>query len=1062
MKTKLFLLLALAACSKVPAGNGPARGEKPTLTLVSVTPSVIVAGTRVTISYSASQAGASFVAVDDATGPRLLARNTVEAPGVTVSATFDGSELVVGKNDVVVSLITPAGGRGTLVVPVTRGGGPERSVGGTVTGLQGTGLVLALDLPAPQADQFVNLSTSGSFVFPTSVLDGTVVNRVTVNVLPTSPTQSCVVLLANGDPAAGFTVSGGNFTDLRVTCASVAANLHAVGGTVSGLKGGGLLLFLDLPGSTSDQLQPLVVNGAFTFGGLLADGTTVTAVTVIAIPTAPTQTCTVKRSDGSPASGFTIGSTDFTDLRVTCADAAQNARAVGGTVTGLEGIGLTLALDAVGTTHDQTATIVTNGAFTFAGVIPDGTAITSVTASAQPVTPGQTCTVTLATGGAATGFTIGSSDFSDLRVTCVTNAGPQPRNIGGTVSGLFGTGLTLALNAPGTADDQTLPITGDGPFVFSAPIVEGTVITAVTASAQPTLPTQTCTVMNGTSFTVPTGSDYSSLVVTCSARHPSEVPVIFFTDITSGPSTGGVGNNGAFITIYGERFGNSRPKVTIGGVEVAAYGAYGTSGGDKYGPDKGARKLDRIFVQPGGAVANGVQPIVVYRDGRSPSNSVNFEVAAGNIYFVDNAAADDLSATPTNPATPWKTLGKASNTAVRGDIVYVRGGTYSALSSCTSTSALLCYNSSAGGLLPVAFVGYPGEDADIAAANSTDIVGSLRGTVPVVLANLIFGPIPPALAVANRKNSFSVRTSLRFAANRFGEHSTPSLAQILVDGASSSFIVLGNFFGRNSTEDNIRIENTATIATLAEVAYNEFTGATKTGAGFGANVALHDPISVVAFSAHHNLFAGGIHDLFLQNGNYDDAWHNAPGHGSFGQIGTIDVFDNVFLNTPGSGFPQLFYADLVSGDVTIAHNTIYLPNISSTALKIAYFGAPTGPVQAFHPNGIVANNAVYAGDNFYEYPVPSGTTVNQLTFLANLYTPGAETTTTDAKKKSAANPQWTNPGLNDFSLTSASTAAIDQGDSAILGGVVIDTDYLGFPRPLGAERDIGAFEYVPP
>jgi len=35
-------------------------------------------------------------------------------------------------------------------------------------------------------------------------------------------------------------------------------------------------------------------------------------------------------------------------------------------------------------------------------------------------------------------------------------------------------------------------------------------------------------------------------------------PVLFFTDITSGPQSGGQDNLGAFITIYGEGFGEAR------------------------------------------------------------------------------------------------------------------------------------------------------------------------------------------------------------------------------------------------------------------------------------------------------------------------------------------------------------------------------------------------------------------------------------------------------------------------------------------------------------------------
>src|SRR5215470_5761377 len=54
-------------------------------------------------------------------------------------------------------------------------------------------------------------------------------------------------------------------------------------------------------------------------------------------------------------------------------------------------------------------------------------------------------------------------------------------------------------------------------------------------------------------------------------------PRIFFTDITSGPNTGGENNSGAFVTLYGTHFGAIRDAstVTIGGQPVARYVVWG-------------------------------------------------------------------------------------------------------------------------------------------------------------------------------------------------------------------------------------------------------------------------------------------------------------------------------------------------------------------------------------------------------------------------------------------------------------------------------------------------------
>jgi CSLREA domain-containing protein len=91
--------------------------------------------------------------------------------------------------------------------------------------------------------------------------------------------------------------------------------------------------------------------------------------------------------------------------------------------------------------------------------------------------------------------------------TCGVTFALNPHTIGGTVTGLTGSGLVLQDNG---GDD--LPISADGTFAFSTPIVPGNEY-AVTVSAQPSDPAQTCTVANGTG-TVGSG-DVTDVAVSC-------------------------------------------------------------------------------------------------------------------------------------------------------------------------------------------------------------------------------------------------------------------------------------------------------------------------------------------------------------------------------------------------------------------------------------------------------------------------------------------------------------------------------------------------------------------
>lgn len=127
-------------------------------------------------------------------------------------------------------------------------------IGGSVSGLGGSGLVLQLngaaDLP---------ISASGNFRFPKRLAKGSTYN-VTVKSSPASPVkQTCTVSQGSG------TVASAAVTNIAVTCTT---NTYAVGGTVSGLSGKGLVLQLN---GTNDY--PISKNGKFIFPDVrLPDG----------------------------------------------------------------------------------------------------------------------------------------------------------------------------------------------------------------------------------------------------------------------------------------------------------------------------------------------------------------------------------------------------------------------------------------------------------------------------------------------------------------------------------------------------------------------------------------------------------------------------------------------------------------------------------------------------------------------------------------------------------------------------------------------------------------------
>ena len=166
------------------------------------------------------------------------------------------------------------------------------TVGGTVSGLTGSGLSLTLNGGTP-----LPISADGPFTFPDQLTGGAY--AVAIGAQPSG--QTCSVSNGSG------TIVSASVTNVLVTCAAIPPQTYTVGGRVSGLLGAGLTLSLN-----SGTPLPMSANGLFVFTGGLPTGAHY-AVTVATQPSNPTQTCTVSNDSG------TIVSANVTDVKVVCA-----------------------------------------------------------------------------------------------------------------------------------------------------------------------------------------------------------------------------------------------------------------------------------------------------------------------------------------------------------------------------------------------------------------------------------------------------------------------------------------------------------------------------------------------------------------------------------------------------------------------------------------------------------------------------------------------------------------------------------------------------------------------
>lgn len=207
------------------------------------------------------------------------------------------------------------------------------------------------------------------------------------------------------------------------------------------------------------------------------------------------------------------------------------------------------------------------------------------------------------------------------------------------------------------------------------------------------------------------------LAILVSARPASaqlQPPMIFFTDLDSGPNSGGEnvnGFSGAYVTLYGNFFGAPQGSSTLtwNGLNclrvVPAVGSYSGWGSPYFWYQK-------IVVQLGSGCTPGAGSFVVTVNGKA-SNAMPFTVRSnGTQYFVSTSGNDNNSGSSTNP---FATLPKCKNAMKAGDVCYVKDGASATVVDNYSAALELETSGTAGN--PIAFVAYPGASVTIGNSN---------------------------------------------------------------------------------------------------------------------------------------------------------------------------------------------------------------------------------------------------------------------------------------------------------------------------------------------------------
>jgi hypothetical protein len=591
-----------------------------------------------------------------------------------------------------------------------------------------------------------------------------------------------------------------------------------------------------------------------------------------------------------------------------------------------------------------------------------------------------------------------------------------------------------------------------------------------------------------------------TLCISGAATSPPPIapmPLVIYTDIVSGPNSGGENDKGIYLSLFGKNLGDSglgtKTKVYIGEAEVDNY---------RYlGPSKGRPDIQQISVQVG-ALGNPkpgtALPIKVVVDGRASNTDLTFMVSPGNIYFVDNVSGVDTVDITTGGsfAAPFRTVQKAGGKKISfsidsasfsgawgrvraGDFMVMRGtgkpwtdlgfDNYfmRALNKSGCPIGVPCAEGGGTSSGAITLMGYPGEDAYIYNPYKP---GVFRGALSSASSARIKEGKGSRITVANLRieggnDDGVVNTQLggsywRIVNNELTAATAVAnlnaLAGGIVGSGAGEFWVGNHIHAIYQGPAGGRLQNHGIYvgddpvpagSSSYEIAYNLIKNIPG-GNGFQIHVGGLTTGVANNVNFHHNIIDDvGKHGINLAEGTQNNIliWNNLVYNTTYAGIrmgGTsfiqnLRLFNNTFYNTNTSRHPSyaafLYEMNPAPGQFDVRNN-IFVP-ASGTKYYVATMAPLTTPRL-----GSITNNLWFGGT-------------------------GTNPATSFSSSSLQGNPQFisTTPGSENFRLR-AGSPAVDSG-SGVVSSVVKDDHEIATAtltrtiRPQGKGYDIGAYEF---
>jgi hypothetical protein len=625
------------------------------------------------------------------------------------------------------------------------------------------------------------------------------------------------------------------------------------------------------------------------------------------------------------------------------------------------------------------------------------------------------------------------------------------------------------------------------------------------ASGSTATTTTTTAVITTTTTTTTTTSSTTTTTVPAPV---TGAPYVRFTDTLSGPITGGEGNAGAYLSIFGNNFGSSigpggTTKVYIGGIEVANYRYIGLA---KAGAKTGMQQITVQVGNLGNPTLGTALPINVVVNGVSSNTDNTFTPGSGRILFV-SLSGNDATAQYGDITHPWRYLQNISVSPFKGayfsmaagDHIVIRGGNWSDtnggqpsspswMTFFDSPSTPGTYDRNGTATNWIHFTAYPGpingnaiEDVHYTTPSGT--TGGFQGPwSALTLAGQWTGEYVSFsnlhMDVAGGANRDAAPMNFQFTAgpwrvvnNELGPWvagSSTVLNAAAVSGHGNGMKVLGNLIhdidGIPSALQNHGIY-ADTTAQNWEVAYNWIYNATggsliqfnDNSGGAGSYVLPHGAGIWPGFVGIR------IHDNWLETAakygiNFNDQAST--------KLGAYEAraWNNVII---GTALPPIrINSTQPSQNLWFAYNTIYNCMTTSSGsgnsmVRNEGWANMAGVVNKFYDNIFMFGPNTVAGTQWLSDSIgsPFSPTTTTYDFKRNLYyangqSPGAPATVGDTTAL-IGNPLFITAGTNFKTQTgSPARAAATQ---ALPAGFSVVNDYFGASRGSGI-ADLGAFQ----